>query len=159
MRRPRRPTAALLLVAATLLAPAPRARAAERLVRVFDEQSGLAVSEIQTLAQDPRGFLWVGSLGGLFRFDGREMRHWAPDSIRHVVQVIAPGGGGALVVVANYEPLWRVSADGGAASVPGPDGRPIRDATHAVVGGDGALWVIRGDSLLLCRDAAGRWSA
>src|SRR5690349_8395371 len=98
------------LLALAVASPIP-ARAVQRFVRVFDEQNGLTISEVQSLAQDTRGFVWVGTVGGIFRFDGHEMRRWAPDSVRHVVQQMLPAPDGGLLVSANFEPLWSVTAE------------------------------------------------
>lgn len=37
----------------------------------YSTREGLAQSQVRTLAQDGQGFLWVGTLGGASRFDGR----------------------------------------------------------------------------------------
>lgn len=51
-----------------LAAPALRA---ERLpLKLYTAADGLAGDAIQALAEDPRGFLWVGTTTGLSRFDG-----------------------------------------------------------------------------------------
>ena len=36
----------------------------------WDSDRGLAAGRIQALAQTPDGYLWVGTVNGLFRFDG-----------------------------------------------------------------------------------------
>jgi signal transduction histidine kinase/ligand-binding sensor domain-containing protein len=138
-------------------ANAPTVFAVERVHRLFDERDGLAVAEIPELAQDARGFLWIGTIGGLTRFDGGEMRAWAPDSVRHAIEVLAASPDGQVLAAGIDEPLWRVTADG-VEPIPGPDGRPVAGWAHATLSQDGAVWVARGDSLLR-RDREGRWSA
>lgn len=61
------------------------ARAQERFVRTFGPEAGLTSPPVWDVAQDSVGFLWIGTEGGLFRFDGTEFRRWAPDSIRKPV--------------------------------------------------------------------------
>lgn len=39
-------------------------------VRVWDARQGLPVDAVRALAQTPDGYLWVGTFGGLARFDG-----------------------------------------------------------------------------------------
>ena len=129
-----------------LLAPGtPRvvspAHALERVVRTYDERDGLTVAETSALVQDSEGFIWIGTIGGLTRFDGAEMRRWAPQPVRHVLQVLASGPDGAVVVAGATEPLWRVTA-GGVEAIPGPRGGEIRDWVHAAISDDGALWVV-----------------
>ncbi|MCA9727171.1 MAG: hypothetical protein KC729_05760, partial [Candidatus Eisenbacteria bacterium] len=133
-----------VVVAAGLLA-SPLA-AAERVVHQLDERNGLSVAETSLLAQDSRGFLWVGTIGGLYRFDGAEVRPWAPDQIRHVVKVLATGPSGEVVVAGEDEPLWSVGP-AGVDPVSGPHGTPIRSWIDAVWSFDGALWVASTDTL------------
>ncbi|HET7225092.1 MAG TPA: ATP-binding protein [Candidatus Eisenbacteria bacterium] len=143
------------LLCALLLPLAAPAHARQRVMRVFDEKDGLMVSEVQELAQDARGFLWIGTSGGVVRFDGREMRPWAPDVLRHVVDVLATAPDGEVLVGGLDEPLELVSA-GGVTPWLGPDGRPIADWVFATLGGDGTRWLARPDTLL-AQDRAGRW--
>ncbi len=55
----------LLLIAATGLVSAQHHN-----FRVYGSDSGLTGLDIEDIAQDPQGYLWVTSQGGLFRFDG-----------------------------------------------------------------------------------------
>jgi len=145
------PACAMLVVAA---APA---RAVERVVRTYDERDGLAVSEVHDIAQDAHGFIWIGTTGGLFRFDGHEMRLWAANELRHVIRFIATSPHGDVVVGALDEPLHRVTATG-VDPVIDAQGRPVTDWVHAAFGPDGSLWIVRPSELLRC-DAHGRWSS
>ena len=38
---------------------------------------GLAQSQVRTIAQDGRGYLWFGTLGGASRFDGARFLNYA----------------------------------------------------------------------------------
>lgn len=154
MALPRCARRALAALAAMLLLAAPSA-ARQRVLRVFDEKDGLAVSEVQELAQDAQGFLWIGTTGGLVRFDGREMRPWAPDVVRHVVNVLATAPDGQVMVGGLTEPLALVTGTG-VTPWDGPDGVPITDWVFATLAGDGSRWVARADTLLQ-QDRAGRW--
>lgn len=135
-----------LLMAAAPPEEAPTARAIERVVRSYDERDGLTVAEVAALAQDSRGFIWIGTIGGLTRFDGTEMRRWAPELVRHVIQVLATGPHGEVVVAGATEPLWHVT-DGGVEAIRGPHGGEIRDWVQAAISDDGALWVVTADTL------------
>src|ERR1700690_4564503 len=48
--------------------PDPQANEYSR--RIWRTQDGLPESRIQALAQTPDGYLWIGTGGGLVRFDG-----------------------------------------------------------------------------------------
>lgn len=143
------------LLAAILAPGAGPLLARERFVRIYDEREGLAVAEIADLAQDARGFIWIGTIGGLVRFDGRELRSWAPERIRHVVDVLSAAPSGGVLVGARTEPLYLVS-DRGVEEVAGPDGGPIDDWVHAALGSDGSLWFVR-ESGLSGRLRSGEW--
>ena len=40
----------------------------------FSDESGLPHKSIRSIVQDNKGFLWLGTFGGLCRFDGREFK-------------------------------------------------------------------------------------
>jgi ligand-binding sensor domain-containing protein len=50
------------------VAPAPDDRAYA--ARVWRTQDGLPENTIQAIAETPDGYLWIGTAGGLVRFDG-----------------------------------------------------------------------------------------
>jgi ligand-binding sensor domain-containing protein/signal transduction histidine kinase len=73
----------------------------ERLpVRVYTADDGLAGDEINTILQDSRGFLWIGTDTGLSRFDGTrfvgyDTRQGLPSP--HVTALLETPDGGLLV--------------------------------------------------------------
>src|SRR5688572_9021588 len=82
---------ALILV--IVLLGATNSSARQRVERLFDQTSGLSVSAVFSLAQDAEGFIWIGTAGGLVRYDGDQMRPWAKEVInRDVFTVIASPG-------------------------------------------------------------------
>lgn len=136
----------LLLVGSLAPPTASPALALERVVRTYDERDGLTVAETCELAQDSRGFLWIGTIGGVTRFDGGEMRPWAPNKVRHVIKVLTTGPDGEVVVAGATEPLWRITPTE-VEAMAGPHGGEIRDWVHAALTDDGALWVATADTL------------
>ena len=46
----------------------------------FTTEEGLPEDSIRTMAQDDRGFLWIGTQAGLVRYDGYEMLTFLPDA-------------------------------------------------------------------------------
>lgn len=46
----------------------------------FTTEEGLPEDTIRTMAQDDRGFLWIGTQAGLVRYDGSEMLTFLPDA-------------------------------------------------------------------------------
>jgi ligand-binding sensor domain-containing protein len=63
----------------------------------FGERFGLGAATVVSLAQDPQGFLWIGTQSGLFRYDGASAKHFGtseglPSEIVRLI-VLAPDGG------------------------------------------------------------------
>src|SRR3954471_8831851 len=87
-----------LLAGALALSAAARA---ERLpIRVYTANDGLAGDEINTILQDSRGFLWIGTDTGLSHFDGSRFVSYAPLQglpSPHVTALLETPDGGLLV--------------------------------------------------------------
>jgi len=69
-------SAAFTLVLATGLHPVPL-RAQSLPLRHFSVHDGLIAGEVNTMFQDSRGFLWIGTGEGLSRFDGSTFTNYA----------------------------------------------------------------------------------
>jgi signal transduction histidine kinase/ligand-binding sensor domain-containing protein len=127
----------------------------ERLMRRFSLEQGLPFSEVFGLAQDTRGFLWIGTAGGLFRYDGAEMRPWPRTSFRPFVTAVAAGPGGSVVTRDYQGRLLEVRGDdliplpGPPVSSPGRIECPLFDAA-------GNLWVEAAGAVWI-RSPAGSW--
>jgi diguanylate cyclase (GGDEF)-like protein len=46
-------------------------------VQVFDSDNGLPQNSVTAMLEDRRGYLWIGTFGGLSRFDGHRFRNFA----------------------------------------------------------------------------------
>src|SRR5262245_7252346 len=144
------------LVAATLLLVwAPAALATIRVMRILDWRSGLPVSFVGGVEQDPEGFLWVTTSGGLFRYDGAEMvRMW--EGPYGLVPGSASAGtflrySGTLGSESGVEMSWP---DG--TILRGPGGRDVRPLVVRVTP-DRAVWAVERDGVLR-RSPDGTWS-
>ncbi|HYE96840.1 MAG TPA: two-component regulator propeller domain-containing protein [Rubricoccaceae bacterium] len=148
--------AALALLGLAFAGPAP---AQERHVRLFAAEAGLSAPGVRSLAQDAAGFLWIGTVGGLYRYDGIEMRRWAPDVLTPPVREFAAAPTGEVIVVQDEgDGAVFTLTEGGAAPVAGPEGTPLTRARSAAFDARGQLWVARADTLLR-RDRRGAWRA
>ena len=119
------------------------------------------------MAQDSQGFLWVGTQGGLWRWDGYRFRTYAPD----------PGTPGALpdnfvtaLHIDGHNHLWVGTSAGGLARYePDSDGftvvpLAVKGATEfnvsAIISdGTGGLWAGTGRGLIHVDGASGRAEA
>lgn len=82
------------------LALSAAARAERLPIRVYTVDDGLAGDEINTILQDSRGFLWIGTDSGLSRFDGTRFVSYDPRQglpSPHVTALLEIAGGGLLV--------------------------------------------------------------
>ncbi len=135
------------VVPALLMVQAAGANGArEFLIQNWTRDLGLPGNTVTTVAQTPDGYLWVGTLGGLARFDGvrflsMDLRRTAGVSERAVVALFADrqrslwigSGDGALVRYAQgtftvFRPPSRQTAD-----------RPLRRLAETR---EGALWML-----------------
>ncbi|HKR61597.1 MAG TPA: two-component regulator propeller domain-containing protein [Pyrinomonadaceae bacterium] len=147
-----------ILALITLILCSSRYFATERLQRTFGPSSGLIVSTIFSLAQDTEGFIWIGTAGGLVRYDGDQMRPWAKNVINRDVTTLSVSKTGSIVVAEGSGTLYEVTADS-VRIVPGPDGNPITDTRDAAFDDAGRLWVLTYSHILSFRDAKGEWNS
>ncbi len=128
------------------------AQGQSRFYRLFGASEGLAAPSISGLAQDERGFIWLGTPGGLYRYDSAEMRRVLAPSRDIIYEIAATSDGIAVRLESGAVTL--VSA-AGAEPLAGPDGAPLTAVRDLCRGGDGALWVLREGKIL--RRSRGAW--
>ena len=66
----------LLLLAIVM----PIAAAGVYLFKTLDAQNGLSSSQINCILKDSRGYVWLGTPAGLYRFDGYVFKNFQSDS-------------------------------------------------------------------------------
>ncbi|MFT4255566.1 MAG: two-component regulator propeller domain-containing protein [Pseudoxanthomonas sp.] len=154
------------LLAAALLMPALPAAAATTVagpayadsLRNFSYEQGLPQASVNALLQSHDGYLWVGTFGGLARFDGRRFRIFHADlsvGDRSRQAMTGPASERIVKLLEDRERrLWVATQDAGIslyqdgrfhrlASVCGGDCQIL--SLHA--GNDGAVWVLTPDDL------------
>ncbi len=67
----------LFLSVLGFLGAATLPRSGRMVFQAYGAREGLLHSSITTLAQDARGFIWVGTEGGAYQFDGTSFRLWS----------------------------------------------------------------------------------
>ena len=148
--------AGLCLVATTWSASAGAGSEAppriHRLVRTYDWASGYPWSYVAGVEQDARGFLWVTTTAGFYRFDGvRAVRVGEP-------MLFATGGTQAgRVLVYGDRGTFEVTAEG---LVPLDGGVADPEVTNVVmaVAADGTPWRVRAGALERLDEGRG-WTA
>lgn len=113
------------------------------------QAQGLPNEIAKAVAQDGDGFLWIGTLGGLARWDGYRMRVYAPDPRTegalpdNVVQVLHRDTGGRLWVGTSAAGLVRHDAltDRFVRVPVGPGGLAHVSVKSIADDGAGGLWV------------------
>jgi len=137
-------------VAAGVLGP-PSGAAAQPLPVVFDHltvEDGLSQSTVTAIAQDPEGFIWLGTDDGLNRYDGYAyavFRHQSADSTslpHSSVEDVLVDRAGRLWVATYGGGLARFDAEAETfrAFAPGPT-PAARRVLGLFEGPDGALWL------------------
>lgn len=71
-----------LFAALALLACGAQAFQRDLYFQRLDSRNGLAQNSIRVLFQDARGYIWLGTQGGLHRYDGYTLRHYRHDPQR-----------------------------------------------------------------------------
>ncbi|MGV3511559.1 MAG: ligand-binding sensor domain-containing protein [Novosphingobium sp.] len=120
-----------------------------------------APSRINAFAQTPDGFLWIGGVDGLFRFDGLSFERIGPrpSSPNRIVvaRLLAARDGTLWIGLARKKGMlvWR---DGRLEDSRMPN--PSREVNDIAQGPDGAIWVSRGGRAerSLAHYRNGRWT-
>jgi signal transduction histidine kinase/ligand-binding sensor domain-containing protein len=112
---------------------------------------GLPQNFVTSLAQTPDGFLWVGTLNGLVRFDGVHFRGFEkdgpPELQEKIVKLVRDSGDG--VWVATVTGVFHYShSEFHAFAIPGGSHAPIQILARASNGG---VWVVSDNKLMRTR--------
>jgi diguanylate cyclase (GGDEF)-like protein len=125
---------------------------------------GLGNLNVKCIAQDPAGYLWVGTENGLYRFDGREFREFgAQDGLpAHSIQSLFEGPDGTLFV-GTTSGIYVKRLDGQFAQIRPP--APFTDFSQRIgtvftaLAADRVVTADRSGAFLMRRDDSGGWSA
>jgi ligand-binding sensor domain-containing protein len=148
--------AGLALCISLLLASSRPAVAADNdwLARIWRTDNGLLDNSISGLAQTPEGYLWVGTDGGLMRFDGARFQEFSLISLQGVANRVI-----RTQVLDHRGRLW-LGMDRGTVVCVEPDrarvfsardGLPDLRATVMAEDGDGAIWIAYSGALGVSR--------
>ena len=129
--------------------------ASEWLVRTWQTRDGLPQNSVNAIAQTRDGYLWVGTSGGLARFDGARFRSFGlQEGLRSVrISSLLEDRKGALWVGTTGGGLSRW-ADGRFAAVAALEGFEGADIVAMAAEPGGTLWIGTDRGLLRWRDGA-----
>lgn len=105
---------------------------------------GLPQSQVYSIGQDARGYVWFGTLAGLARYNGREFRVWTSADGMHGNQIDALAAAGRGVWAGTTAGLCHIDDSVRCADVAALTGVPVR--ALATIGD--TLWVATADGLL-----------
>ena len=129
------------------------APSSEWVVRSWQTEDGLPQNTVNAIVQTRDGFLWVGTSGGLARFDGVRFRKFGlHDGLRSVrISALVEDKQGALWIGTTGGGLSRRDA-GRFTSFGAAEGFPAgADVVSMTAGRDGSLWIGTSQGLV-------RWS-
>lgn len=114
----------------------------------YNTNDGLAQSQVRAIAQDQMGYLWLGTLGGLSRFDGKEFKNYSRENGLPDNQINC--------LLQGSEKFWIGSTgavcwvDGrGVSSIPFPEKLISAKVLDIVESPEGGLWLaLSGEGLL-----------
>jgi diguanylate cyclase (GGDEF)-like protein/PAS domain S-box-containing protein len=113
----------------------------------IDSSQGLAQNSVGVIFQDPRGFLWLGTQGGLHRYDGYRLKHYRHDASRadslpdNLVTAVASAGGGRLWVGTRSGGLTLFDTDADRVVSAPAWSRRLGLISALAGGGSGTLWI------------------
>ncbi|MGE0554431.1 MAG: two-component regulator propeller domain-containing protein, partial [Gemmatimonadales bacterium] len=110
--------------------------------RNYTGREGLPQAQVLSLYQDRAGFLWIGTYGGLTRFDGADFQtHTRREGLSsNAVTAIAEDDRGRLVV-GTYGGGVCYRQDASFQCLGEAEGLPSADVTMVVRDGQGGLWI------------------
>ena len=124
---------------------------------VWMRQNGLPANGVNVALQTRDGYLWFGTPGGLFRFDGATFRPVPTDveggSNLEAISVLCEGVQGGLWVGTSFSGL-RFTAGDSTRSFGAREGLTSRQIRALYVTGGGTLWIGTSYGLFILKDGA-----
>jgi PAS domain S-box-containing protein len=150
---------ALLLMGTQAWAVNPHTPISQYLIDFWQESTGLPQNNVKAILQTSDGYLWIGTKGGLARFDGVRFITYSDRRPGELAE------GEVWGVVEEGGSLWIGTYGGGLTQLKdgvcttvraGPNALPSDFVTALVAAPDGGLWI--GTEEGLCRYVQGRFS-
>lgn len=154
--------AVAMLIALFACSPAaalnPKVRLQDLNHASWSEKDGVP-ADVQSMAQTPDGWLWLGTVDGLYRFDGIHFERFHlpahPHIVRNRIFELHAVDNGDLLISYVLGGLSVLHADGTLVDVIDPDVDHINAIGSMTMERDGTIWAAALDGLH--RRAHGRW--
>jgi len=160
--RPRWPFGSTLLIGAlfgniALSAPPSEPSLAQLGVQQWRQAEGLSSNWVRDLVETPDGFIWIASVRGVSRFDGKEFTHFNPTNLpglpRSPVTALALATDGALLIGLEYGGIRRLKGNTLDPALPSVLNN-LDVAVQSMRWFDNALWIATKRGLWIFRDGS-----
>lgn len=151
-----------LALVATVLAASAKTRASEPSlaqlgVQQWRQAEGLSSNWVRDLVETPDGFIWIASVRGVSRFDGKEFTHFNPTNLpglpRSPVTALALAPDGALLIGLEYGGIRRLKGNTLDPALPSVLNN-LDVAVQSMRWFDNALWIATKRGLWIFRDGS-----
>lgn len=141
----------ILLCAAMAVVLCPQSMAAraedpggygEYVVTVYNEQNGLPTGEANVVVQTSDGYIWIGSYGGLIRYDGTDFKNYSEEKdgiASSSVRALFEDSGGKLWIGTNDAGIYTYER-GVFTKIENPDGHTFLCIRDFAEGKDGSIY-------------------
>ena len=103
--------ALVLLLAPTALAAGNESLHVNYITDIFNEETGLPTGEANTIVQARNGYLWIGSYGGLIRYDGSTFVSFTDRLASGSIRALYESKDGTLYIGTNDAGDYRFKDD------------------------------------------------
>ena len=139
-------TAFIILLALLLLLPSAAIAAGREsehvnyITDVFNEENGLPTGEANTIVQAGNGYIWIGSYGGLIRYDGSTFTDFSDRLASSAIRALFESSDGTLYIGTNDAGAYRFRDDRFTPLAEG-DGQSFLCVRDFAEGPDGTVYV------------------
>ncbi len=122
-------------------------------VTLYNESNGLPTGEANEVIQTSDGYIWIGSYGGLIRYDGTTFRNFSLEGAiaSSSIRALAEGNDGKLWIGTNDAGVF-VMENGAVSHIPSEDENSFLCIRDFAIGKDGAVYAASNSGLAVIRD-------